>query len=166
MNPSKRFRVGSLLAGWMLLAVPSACMAAPVQPGVSHELAVERAAWVSGVRYELSFALKEHASAIDGTETLTFESKAAGELPIDYRDGVLKAATVNGRAIATDEVNGHLLLPVVAGHNVATFTFASHAAAAGKAVTRYEDKDDGSEYFYTLFVPLRSRFRFRSMTWC
>jgi len=25
-------------------------------------------------------------------------------------------------------------------------------APAGKAITRFEDKDDGSEYIYTLFV--------------
>ncbi len=149
----------------MLVAISSTAMAAAVGPGVveqgvSHALAVERAAWVSGVRYELSFALKEHASVIEGTETVTFESSAAGELPIDYRDGVLTAATLNGRVIATDEVNGHLLLPVVVGRNVATFAFVSHAGAAGKAITRYEDKDDGSEYFYTLFVPMDASMAF------
>ncbi|MGA8939668.1 MAG: M1 family aminopeptidase [Acidobacteriaceae bacterium] len=135
-------------------------MAAEVQPGVSHELAVARAGWISELNYQLSFTLAEHASVIGGTETVAFESKAAGELPIDYRDGVLKSATLNGRAVATGEVNGHVLLPVVPGRNVATFEFESNAAAAGKAITRYEDKDDGSEYFYTLFVPMDASMAF------
>jgi aminopeptidase N len=135
-------------------------MAATVEPGISQALAVARAGWISDLHYELGFAIKEHASAIAGTETVTFESKAAGELPMDYRDGVVQSATVNGKAIATDEVNGHLLLPVVVGHNVATIAFVSNAAPAGKAITRYEDKDDGSEYFYTLFVPMDASMAF------
>jgi aminopeptidase N len=135
-------------------------MAAPVEAGISHELAITRAGWISELHYELSFAIKEHASAIGGTETVTFESKSAGDLPIDYRDGVVQSATVNGHEIATAEVNGHLLLPVVVGHNVAKIAFVSNAAAAGKAITRYEDKDDGSEYFYTLFVPMDASMAF------
>lgn len=145
----------SMVMGGAVLA-----QAADVQPGVSHELAVRRAAWVSGVRYELRFALKEHAAEIGGSETVSFDSSEAGELPIDYRDGELQSASVNGKTVATDEVNGHLLLPVVVGKNVATITFVSHAAAAGKAITRYEDKDDGSEYFYTLFVPMDASMAF------
>ncbi|MGA7157171.1 MAG: M1 family aminopeptidase [Acidobacteriaceae bacterium] len=157
---ARRLAVCWFVVGCILLAVTGSAMAAEVQPGVSHELAVERAGWISGLTYRLGFTLKEHASAIEGTETVAFESKAAGALPIDYRDGMLKAATVNGRAVALDEVNGHLMLPVVAGRNVATFAFESHAAAAGKAITRYEDKDDGSEYFYTLFVPMDASMAF------
>src|ERR1700728_2812265 len=151
MMTLRKFHALRLLAGWAVLAagIPNA-MATPVEPGVSHELAIARARSISELHYQLSFAIKEHASAIAGTETVTFESKAAGELPIDYRDGAIQSATVNGHAIATDEVNGHLLLPVVVGHNAARIVFVSNAAAAGKAITRYEDKDDGSEYFYTL----------------
>ena len=33
-------------------------------------------------------------------------------------------------------------------------------APAGKAITRYEDKDDGSEYIYTLFVPMDASMAF------
>jgi aminopeptidase N len=152
----------------MLLAVSRAAVAAPVvdlvsahvDAGVSRELATERSAWISGVHYQLSLAIKEHASAIAGTETVTFESKTAGELPIDYRDGILQSATVNGRTIPATEENGHLLLPVVAGSNRATFVFESKAAPSGEAITRYEDKDDGSEYFYTLFVPMDASMAF------
>jgi aminopeptidase N len=154
-----------LLAGWVVIAAAGAAgipnaMAAPVEAGISHELAIARAGWISELHYQLSFAIKEHASAIAGTETVTFKSKTAGELPIDYRDGVIQSATVNGHAIATNEVSGHLLLPVGVGHNVATIVFSSNAAAAGKAITRYEDKDDGSEYFYTLFVPMDASMAF------
>ncbi len=95
-----------------------------------------------------------------GSETVTFESKTAGDLPIDYRDGVIQSATLNGQPIATELTNGHLNLPAVAGQNTVTIAFVSNAAPAGKAITRYEDKDDGNEYFYTLFVPMDASMAF------
>jgi aminopeptidase N len=144
----------------IVLAASSAALAAPFEPGVAHELAVARAARVSDIRYRLSFTLKEHESAVAGSETVTFESKTAGELPIDYRDGVIESATLNGQPIARELTNGHLNLPAVAGHNTVTIAFISNAAPAGRAITRYEDKDDGNEYFYTLFVPMDASMAF------
>ena len=144
----------------MVLAVSRAALAAPAEPGVSHELAVARARgcriFVTGSRSHL----KEHEPAVAGSETVTFESTTAGDLPIDYRDGVLQSAKLNGRPIATQLANGHLNLAAIAGKNTVTIMFASNAAAAGKAITRYEDKDDGREYFYTLFVPMDASMAF------
>src|SRR5579859_5435467 len=148
------------LATAMALAVSEAALAAPAEPGVSHDLAVARAARVSDIRYQLSFTLKEHESTVAGSETVTFESASAGDLPIDYRDGLVQSATLNGQPIATELTNGHLNLPAIAGKNTVTIKFISTAAPAGKAITRYEDKDDGNEYFYTLFVPMDASMAF------
>jgi aminopeptidase N len=150
----------NLLLFCVLLGVSNLALALPEDAGVSHALAVARAARVSDLRYQLSFTLKEHAQFVDGNEVLTFVSATAGDLPIDYRDGELRSATLNGQPVPTAEQNGHLELPVVAGRNTVTLTFRSNAAAAGKAITRYEDKDDGSEYFYTLFVPMDASMAF------
>ncbi len=38
--------------------------------------------------------------------------------------------------------------------------FSAPIATAGKAITRFEDKDDGSEYLYTLFVPMDAEMAF------
>jgi len=135
-------------------------MAIPADPGVSHSLAIARAARLSDLRYRLSFTIKEHESAVAGAETLTFVSKSADDLVLDYRDGVVQSATLNGKAISTRLDNGHLHLPAVAGQNTLTVAFSSNAGPAGKAITRYEDKDDGSEYFYTLFVPMDASMAF------
>src|SRR6202789_4403772 len=150
----------NLLLFCVLLGVSKLALALPEDAGVSHALAVARAARVSDLRYQLSFTLKEHAQFVDGNEVLTFVSATAGDLPIDYRDGELRSATLNGHPVPTAEQNGHLELPVVAGRNTVTLAFRSNAAAAGKAITRYEDKDDGSEYFYTLFVPMDASMAF------
>ena len=99
--------------------------------------------------------MKEHGETLDGTETLSFESNSNGDLLIDYRDGVLHSAELNGKPIAPQIENGHLKLTAIAGENTVKLAFTSNAAQAGKAITRYEDKDDGSEYFYTLFVNQR-----------
>jgi aminopeptidase N len=152
-------RSGGLLVALMLLALTTA-MATPVEQGVSRSLAVARAAQLSDLRYRLTFLLKEHESVVSGTETLTFESRLAGNLPIDYRDGVIQSAVFNGKTISTELENGHLSLPVQLGRNTLNIAFVSNAAAAGKAITRYEDRDDGSEYIYTLFVPMDASMTF------
>ena len=135
-------------------------MAATVEAGVSHALAQERAGRISNLRYTLAFTLKEHENAVAGTETVTFDSKTVGDLVIDYRDGLLISASLNGQPISTALNNGHLHLAAIAGRNTLTLAFTSNAAAAGKAITRYQDKDDGSEYFYTLFVPMDASMAF------
>jgi aminopeptidase N len=42
---------------------------------------------------------------------------------------------------------------VVMGENVIKLDFTSPILASGSAITRYVDKEDGSEYIYSLFVP-------------
>jgi aminopeptidase N len=53
------------------------------------------------------------------------------------------------------EQNDHLILPdaVKAGENVIKLDFTSPILTSGSAITRYVDKEDGSEYIYSLFVP-------------
>jgi aminopeptidase N len=93
------------LATAIVLATSSAALAAPTEPGVSRDLALARAARVSDIRYRLSFTVKEHESAVAGSESVTFESRTAGDLPIDYRDGVIQSATLNDHPIATELTN-------------------------------------------------------------
>jgi len=161
MNPfSRKTLHRASFCAAILLATASKSMAAPAEPGVPQAFAQQRAARISNLRYGLAFTLKEHENAIAGAESVTFESKTAGDLLIDYRDGTLTSATLNGQPIPTTLDNGHLHLPAVAGENTLTVGFTSNAAAAGKAFTRYHDKDDGSEYVYTLFVPMDASMAF------
>lgn len=44
--------------------------------------------------------------------------------------------------------------------NVIKIDFTAPIATAGKAFTRFEDKDDGKEYIYTLFVPMDANMAF------
>lgn len=56
-----------------------------------------------------------------------------------------------GPVFTTD--NEHIALPGVAGENVIKLDFTSPILTSGSAITRYVDKEDGSEYIYSLFVP-------------
>src|SRR5205085_11054688 len=72
---------------------------------------------------------------------------------------------VNGIAASAEIENGHITLPATALHtgeteNVVSMDFNAPVAPAGKAITRFEDKDDGSEYIYTLFVPMDAEMAF------
>ncbi len=64
---------------------------------------------------------------------------------------------------STDNQNGHVELPanlLKPDENDVVITFKAPVAPAGKAITRFEDKDDGSEYIYTLFVPMDAEMAF------
>ena len=133
-------------------------------PGVSRALAVERAARVAEVRYELEFAVQPHASVMHGREVLRFSLTGdAGDLPLDFRDGKILSVELNGEALAPLIQDGDVLLPrgrLRGGQNEVSVEFESRVAQSGAAITRYEDKDDGSEYLYSLFVPMDASMAF------
>jgi len=156
----------TILAGMAMMAATISSVAQSPGPGISHELAINRAARVSDLHYALDLAVKPHADTMPGMETIRFTLTASGlatDLPLDYRDGTLTTATLNGQTLPTTLTDGHLLLPAKflhAGENKFEATFASRIATAGAAITRYEDKDDGSEYIYSLFVPMDASMAF------
>jgi aminopeptidase N len=132
-------------------------------PGVLKELAVSRAARLSDLHYALSFQLAPHAATIPGTETVRFTDSGSGDLALDYRDGTISQATLNGKTIAVTLQDGHLNLSASAlrkGTNELALNFASQEATSGRAFTRYEDRDDHNEYLYTLFVPMDASMAF------
>ena len=71
--------------------------------------------------------------------------------------------TVNGVRIPAKIENGHIVLPAGAihsGENTVSVDFTAPVAPAGRAITRFEDKDDHTEYLYTLFVPMDAEMAF------
>lgn len=125
--------------------------------GVSRELARERAGRISKVRYHLSIELKKKAATLPGHIVIEFELASAGPVVLDYRDGQAAAMTVNGAPETIQQRNGHIGVPGIhlrKGLNRIEMDFASGIAEANRAITRYNDSTDGSEYLYTLFVPM------------
>jgi len=146
----------------VLFAAMPALNAAP-PAGIPRALARERAALVSGVRYQLSFTLRPAAPTVPGEAKIAFTLKRAAPLLLDYREGTLRSVTVNGTAATPALVNGHIQLPggrLRAGENTVAVVFESAVAPAGKAFIRYVDRDDHTEYVYTLFVPMDASMAF------
>ncbi|HEX3156854.1 MAG TPA: hypothetical protein VHV32_19650, partial [Candidatus Angelobacter sp.] len=139
----------------------------PAPEGIPRDLARLRAQQVRDVRYQLSFTIKPEAEFITGHEELRFvqNANARGILPewLDFREGSISSLTVNGQPASAEIQNGHVELPaklLKLDENFVVIDFKAPVAAAGKAITRFEDKDDGSEYIYTLFVPMDADMAF------
>lgn len=169
-DPRTLWRLCRRQAGLHLLVAAVLTVSASAQtptsagPGVSRELARSRAARVSDLRYELTFALERGSRQTHGTETLTFHlTDASTDLPLDFRDGTLEQVQLNNHALPGELRDGHLLLPANAlrpGTNTISLRFTSRVDTAGAAITRYMDKEDGSEYLYSLFVPMDASMAF------
>ena len=136
------------------------------EAGVSRTLARQRAATVSDLRYELRLTLQPKSEVMPGDEQVRFtlaNDANKSDVWIDFRDGTIQSATLNGVPASTQLENGHLRLPASALHaggNVFEAKFVARIASAGAAITRYSDKDDGSEYVYSLFVPMDASMAF------
>jgi aminopeptidase N len=138
---------------------------APV--GIPRDLARQRAQQIQEVRYELAYNLRPKADSIVGHEDVRFVQNAddRGILPewLDFREGSVSVLIINGHVAPPVIQNGHIELParfLKLGENLVEIDFIAPVAPAGKAITRFEDKDDGSEYLYTLFVPMDADMAF------
>jgi len=163
------------------LAVAYSVAQAP--EGIPRDLARLRAQQLKDVRYQLSYNIRPKADSITGHEELRFVQNPddhpnkpkpgspgtpaddRGILPewLDFREGSISILMINGHVAPPTIQNGHIELPakfLKLGENVVEIDFIAPVAPAGKAITRFEDKDDGSEYVYTLFVPMDADMAF------
>ncbi|HEX8649507.1 MAG TPA: M1 family aminopeptidase [Pyrinomonadaceae bacterium] len=137
------------------------------EPGVPRGLARFRAAHYSNVRYALQIEITSGAPLLKGrAEIRVHLDGEADQLVLDWRTNSVKQGQPQARAwdievngeSARDarQVNEHLIIPgtyLSKGENIVRLRFESAVATSGSAVTRYLDREDSSEYIYTLFVP-------------
>src|SRR5579863_8719944 len=151
------------LRSLLLLALSTSSAFASAPQGIPRDLARQRAGQISEVRYHLHFEVIPRSPAISGQEEIKFTLRAAQPVLLDYRDGTISTLSVNGAKVPSRNENGHLELSAAdlrAGENTVSINFISHVAPAGKAFTRFEDRDDNTEYVYTLFVPMDASMAF------
>ena len=150
----------------------------PIEPGVSQTLAKWRAANYSDVRYKLNIKLEKGAPLMKGdieihvkfsNTKIVQPQEADSELiggsdfkfVLDWRkikgkedSYSIKKIMLNGKRAEFEEINEHLVIKnAVNGENIIKLEFTSPISTSGTAVTRYVDREDGSEYIYSLFVP-------------
>jgi len=150
-----------------------------MQTGISHELALQRAATISGVRYDLWLDLTQRDSA-QGTVAMTFtRGRTTADLVADFRGQRLLELRANGDPVREIEWrNGHFRIPahhLRVGENRVEARFVTRIAPVNAAIIRFDDRSDSSTYLYTLLVPsdanllfpcldqpdLKARFRWR-----
>ena len=139
----------------LLVALSAAVIqAVTIEPGVSRELAVYRAAHVSDVVYRLSFMVPaDKASPVSFYETLQFNWTGDEDLQIDFQGeaGQLDPIVlVNGKKAATVLRDEHIVLPancLMLGENKVRIG----GDCGDKALNRHDD------FLYTLFVPDHAR---------
>jgi len=128
----------------------------PVERGVGIELARERRANVSNLRYDLAFSIPEDLEQpCSGEVTLCFDLSQRGMLQLDFRPGAeaVRGLSVNGRDIAADVRNEHIVIPAKAlrkGKNEVSVSFIPDDAPLNRR----------PEFLYTLLVPDRARTLF------
>lgn len=129
------------------------------------ELARWRAAHYKDVTYDIGIRLEPKSEMLDGQETIYVTiDNPSDDLIIDWR--ILQSSpnrapdvtdiVVNGKSAPVAAASDHLLIParfLKNGENTIVCRFKSPVSASGSAVTMYMDREDGSEYVYTLFVP-------------
>ncbi len=143
------------LAACILAACSSEKAASPeVEPGVSLALAGHRKSVISRLGYDLKLEIPaSKAAAIQGHETIRFHLAAAtADLQLDFKEATdhLQSIAVNGKPIATDHRQEHIVIPAEAlqtGPNTVEIAF----VAGELSLNRNE------EYLYTLLVPDRAR---------
>lgn len=128
-----------------------------MQPGISRELAVHRAATISGVRYELWLDLTQRDSAAGIVHMQFTRARGAGDLVADFRGQTLAEVRVNRDPVRDFEWrNGHLRIPahhLRTGENTLEARFTTRIAPVGAAIIRFDDRSDNGTYLYTLLVP-------------
>lgn len=132
--------------------------------GVPRELARWRSEHYSKVHYDLSISLTPGAEMLKGWERIRVTVDDHTEkIILDWRTNPVKEGqpkprvwniTLNDKVAKVREINEHLVIDgAKKGENTIRFRFESPIATSGSAVTRYVDREDNSEYIYTLFVP-------------
>jgi aminopeptidase N len=130
------------------------------EPGVSHELAKWRATRYRDIRYALDIELAEGQQALHGTIGIEMTlPRSVPDVILDWRPAAgarLFELQVNGAPAPVTVKNEHVTIArrlLRPGRNFFHAAFAAPISVSGGAVTRYRDREDGSEYLYTLFVP-------------
>ncbi len=96
------------------------------------------------------------AIILDWRKIKGHENKSTiSNVSVNGRPAVFPPGTADGDKSVPTRVNEHLIFSdgVVMGENVIKLDFTSPILPSGSAITRYVDKEDGSEYLYSLFVP-------------
>jgi aminopeptidase N len=127
-----------------------------LEPGVSLELARWRAQHYRDLRYSLEARIDSRARRFAGRLGITVRLARRVDLVLDWRGAPVRAVRVNGKPARARHAREHLVIAradLARGANRIDLEFSAPIAVSGRALTRYRDREDGSSFVYSLFVP-------------
>ena len=142
--------VCTVLTGWLTGCGDSSSV--EILPGVSQELADDRAATISHLRYDIRFVVpRERSAPVRGRVIASFALSEAGPLVFDFAqpDGNIGAVRIDGESVPYDVRDEHIVLPngvTDKGEIAVEIEF----VAGDGSLNRQDD------FLYTLFVPDRA----------
>ena len=153
-----RFNPGRFVPAAAVVALMACSVPEPeIVPGVSRELARQRAATVSGLHYALDLTVPEQVDAdIGGHVVIGFGLlDATTALVLDFTGGAdrIQRVSSNGEPADWRAEREHIVIPAAAlreGRNEVEIEFVAGAAALNR----------NPDYLYSLFVPDRARTAF------
>jgi aminopeptidase N len=129
--------------------------------GVSHRLAIWRAARYSNVRYRIDARINDEGTQFSARIVVDVDLSKRSRIILDWRADrrpALASLRVNGvRCADAVYADGHLIIPLGCtrvGTNQVEINCAAPIAASGYPLIRYEDPIDHRIYVYSLFVPV------------
>ena len=151
-------RAGACLLILLAAHSPAAVAQTPprLEPGVSQYLARWRAQHYRDLHYALRVRIDSRARRLAGRLELSLKLARRVDLVLDWRGAPVRALRVNGRPARARQVREHLVIAragLARGVNRVELEFSAPIAVSGRALTRYRDREDGSSYVYSLFVP-------------
>jgi len=156
MQRGTRARAALLTLAAALASAASAQPPPTLAAGVSQELARWRAQHYREPAYALDLRVDPRRGRASGRLELRVTLPRRVDLVLDWRGAPVRALRVNGKAARARQQKQHLVVPRAAlrrGTNRIALEFAAPIAVSGRALTLYRDREDGSRYVYSLFVP-------------
>ena len=153
-----RFNPGRFVPAAAAVALTACSAPEPeIVPGVSRELARQRAATVSGLHYTLDFVIPEQPDAdIDGRVVIAFDLRDdTTPLALDFTGGAdrILGVSSNGEPADWRFEREHIVIPpatLTRGRNEVQIEFVAGSASLNR----------NPNYLYSLFVPDRARTAF------
>ena len=151
-------RAGAALLVLLAAHIPAASGQSPprLEPGVSLQLARWRAQHYRDPAYALELRIDTRRNRAHGRLALQVTLARRVDVVLDWRGAPMRALRVNGKPARARQAKQHLVVPRAAlqrGRNRIELEFGAPIGVAGSALTLYRDREDGSSYVYSLFVP-------------
>jgi aminopeptidase N len=129
-----------------------------LEAGISKPLAEARADLLDEVEYDLSMKLDEGAVRAEGEVRIRFRlAQAVDRFILDFAGQEILHFSVNGTTIEEPaRIANHISIDgnrLSRGRNTIHALFVTPVGEGGTALTRYRDRSDGNDYYYTLLVP-------------